>query len=588
MVTKASSSTPKDSEVVLESPTCEKLMRLKENGSQKLMKKTSQRADDIINLPMDIDTNYEYLIGDEMILGILRRKPTLWSDIQQKIKKFTHNPENTNKHEQIRELTESIMGAFLIPEQENDHMNELTNDDFQKRISDGIIWNMKLFDYVKEKTSFSFMECSTHKLAQFRNAGPIRKILIDIVNRNTGTTYNEHITFNKIFRKIIEQIKSIFGIDIEKSLDWFKGVQWFIDIDAPARIIYQWLSAEVGRSQRDAALLLRALYAWWNLDAIYSAQKIAKRAQTRLFDAIKKLWWYRELSKTELLNSDREQQKGLEFHIPLPNVEKYPIIIESGVKSIRSILIKLYADEEYNNIDAINDLLWARVMLEDVPQEYHAECIAWFTRFFWKNAFIFKNKNLLENVENLDTLWKKDGKIPLTVKSKINARSSKKYRDCKYSWYLDPGISENPVGAEWQFFQHREDPSPTWEAHHTILNAGKIIQWWVRGEHMITAKQVFVIINDECKDKNSHIFPSWLSAKEIFWSLLRKRFLVPYVFWDGQKRIVIFGVKGFEHFLKLDYPSAKRGNIYGNPEKSLPSMVLSNYIDNIEIDTSPL
>jgi|GEM_PF-6545063 len=78
---------------------------------------------------------------------------------------------------------------------------------------------MKLFDYVKEKTSFSFMECSTHKLAQFRNAGPIRKILIDIVNRNTGTTYNEHITFNKIFRKIIEQIKSIFGIDIEKSLD---------------------------------------------------------------------------------------------------------------------------------------------------------------------------------------------------------------------------------------------------------------------------------------------------------------------------------------------------------------------------------
>jgi|GEM_PF-4324661 len=114
-------------------------MRLKENGSQKLMKKTSQRADDIINLPMDIDTNYEYLIGDEMILGILRRKPTLWSDIQQKIKKFTHNPENTNKHEQIRELTESIMGAFLIPEQENDHMNELTNDDFQKRISDGII-----------------------------------------------------------------------------------------------------------------------------------------------------------------------------------------------------------------------------------------------------------------------------------------------------------------------------------------------------------------------------------------------------------------------------------------------------------------
>ncbi len=59
----------------------------------------------------------------------------------------------------------------------------------------------------------------------------------------------------------------------------------------------------------------------------------------------------------ELLNSDRESKMGIEFHIPLPNLEQYPIIIESGIKSIRSILIKLYADEKYNDKDALNDLL---------------------------------------------------------------------------------------------------------------------------------------------------------------------------------------------------------------------------------------
>lgn len=156
---KASQNTPEHHQIILESPTCEKVMELKE--------RTSQNTTDILNLPVDIDTNYEYLIGDEVILEILRKKPTLWLDIQQKIKKFTNSSENKDNPGREQELTESIMAAFLIPEQDS---VGISREDFQVCITNGIMHNKKLFDYVKRRTPVSFMEYSTHRLAQFKNA----------------------------------------------------------------------------------------------------------------------------------------------------------------------------------------------------------------------------------------------------------------------------------------------------------------------------------------------------------------------------------------------------------------------------------
>lgn len=159
MNAKASRNTPEHHKIILESPTCEKVMELKE--------RTSQNTTDILNLPVNIDTNYEYLIGEEIILEILRKKPILWLDIQQKIKKFANSPENKDKPEKKQELTESIMAAFLIPEQDT---VGISREDFQRSIMDGVINNKKLFDHIRRRTPISFMEYSTHKLAQFKNA----------------------------------------------------------------------------------------------------------------------------------------------------------------------------------------------------------------------------------------------------------------------------------------------------------------------------------------------------------------------------------------------------------------------------------
>lgn len=134
-------------------------------------------------------------------------------------------------------------------------------------------------------------------------------------------------------------------------------------------------------------------------------------------------------------DSTREQQRTVRFNVPLANRVFVSVIIDSGIKSIRSILIKLYADEKYNNFDVVNDLLGVRVLLEEVPKQYHAECEAWFSRFMGRNAFIFKDKGLADSIDKMNVLWQDnpDNKAPVLVTSKRKARSSDCYRDCKYS-----------------------------------------------------------------------------------------------------------------------------------------------------------
>ncbi|EKD44563.1 MAG: hypothetical protein ACD_71C00100G0002 [uncultured bacterium (gcode 4)] len=560
MVTKASET------LVSTTDDIAKLIDPSQKELQRLTRLVSKKTHDLINIPFDIDTWYKSVITDKFLLSLLEKKPTLWMDIQRKIKKFLrdHKIEQLTNQRQYEELTQQLLESFLISEKE---MGQLKNQkiivgNFQEQITHNIVKNKRLIQYVQKDTPISFIEYSTHLLfGQSETSEQIERLLVSIIRRNTGREWNEILAFNKIFRKIIEHIQGIFWIDITKSLRQFSkemDIKEFGSLYGPAKIIHQWLQETKWRSQRDAALFLRAIYAWWNLDEIYKAQKKAKVAQKELFTHIKRLWGYRELADMELLNSDRESKMGIEFHIPLPNLEQYPIIIESGIKSIRSILIKLYADEKYNDKDALNDLLWIRTMLNRVPIEHHAEIIAWINRFFWTHAFIFKNKDLLDGMEDIKNLWSKTSKQPFTIDSKKSARSSTHYKDCKYYWYLDSWISETPISAEWQFFQNKEDPSPLWEAHHSILNAKKIIQWWVRGEHMITAKQIFIIIYNECRDKKTGIFPSWLSAQEIFLACLKINFIVPYAIWKWKEKMVIFGIKGYRYLLEKDYPSAQK------------------------------
>lgn len=59
-----------------------------------------------------------------------------------------------------------------------------------------------------------------------------------IIRRNTGESGIELKIFNKIFIDILENIRSIFGIDICESLPGFRGVGTFTSLTAPAEIIY--------------------------------------------------------------------------------------------------------------------------------------------------------------------------------------------------------------------------------------------------------------------------------------------------------------------------------------------------------------
>lgn len=172
------------SSIIFTSPSSEALKRLKV--------KVPQNVSDIIELPNDIDNQYVQLITDEAILEILRKKPTLWLDVQQKIRKYLHdqNEAKDNKeqqYEQTRNLVKSMISAFLIPEQNTTSAHDISGEELGKRIIHGIVKNKKLTDYIEYHTPSSFVEYPTHKLAKFKTPGQVFNLLNKIIHRNTGT-----------------------------------------------------------------------------------------------------------------------------------------------------------------------------------------------------------------------------------------------------------------------------------------------------------------------------------------------------------------------------------------------------------------
>lgn len=60
---------------------------------ERLMSKTSDKVGQALNIPTKIDRTYDYLVRDDMLVAIFERFPTLWYDVQQKIRRHISTPE---------------------------------------------------------------------------------------------------------------------------------------------------------------------------------------------------------------------------------------------------------------------------------------------------------------------------------------------------------------------------------------------------------------------------------------------------------------------------------------------------------------
>jgi ppGpp synthetase/RelA/SpoT-type nucleotidyltranferase len=85
-----------------------------------------------------------------------------------------------------------------------------------------------------------------------------------------------------------------------------------------------------------------------------------------------------------------------ELSMTLSSGKSITLQIEHRLKSMRSILLKLWESEDYNNIDAMRDMIGVAIVFPVITAEEKIEVITKMTTLFADKGYMAKNKNLFQ------------------------------------------------------------------------------------------------------------------------------------------------------------------------------------------------
>ncbi len=538
---------------------------------------------------------FQWLITNEQLRKILQENKLIWVNIRQKLKWYLRKLKSTTNRDEKLKLKQKIVNdlvlLFLLPELKQwKSYPKLT--ELQKLINKEFIDNEQLMVFIENNTPYSFVEqpieIITH-LDKTKKTDQKTWLVIESCNQIETVIRNSlwrniaaDIDFNEIHIAVIHYMKEIFMFDILHEIpdfpisfsnkDNLSAIIQKIARELRNAIAWKWVKWKIPKTKSWLAAwaYLKWLFAWGYLPRIRSQRALARSNQDEIFSKLdhENMFWIwedidlhtpKKKTKESIFDHDENEYKRARVYNFKYNGKIHIITIESRIKGLKSILTKLMADDNYNDVDTMLDMLWFRLILwKNIPEDAKKALLKKMSLLFWKNSYIFKNKGLFEDniISNL-----KDHS-PLTQQIDRKTRSSANYRDAKFAWF----IRWSESSMEMQFFENSDDPNPKWEAHHSLIEAFRIMQWWCRITWFITYDQLMHTINHECFDVNNKS-KSWLKFNDIL-NLSLKRWLVPYSIKHGEYKYVLFGFTGYERLLTGRYPNAEKIHISSSSQKT--------------------
>lgn len=513
-----------------------------------------------------------YYINDSWIRDILQNNPLIVVNIRQKLKSYYRKcktMQDVDKEKEESKLINDIIKLFILPE------SIKYPHSLERLVRSEFIENADIKELVSESTPYSFIEQPIDIIQQLDKSKKVNskgfvhepcKQIEGVIRWGLARNNNEHMDVSEIHRAIMHYARTIYRLDIWKNIPDLKNLKISnsenldIIIERIAKIVrdaFNWKSRSWNAwnmAVTAAAIYLKWFFAWWYLWRIrINREKSLQKQHETLIDLEQIFGKWKELTKMsgdkkrsgEFEKDDDEHERIFEYNYTSEHDGKtYVLEVGTRIKSMKSILTKLVADDTYNDIDSVFDLLWFRIFLWNTPPEVKKEILLKIGHLYKEHSFILKNKRLFQQQAINDA---KRECLPLTIESDIKIRSSSAYMDAKFAWHT----KKREWTMEFQLFNNKSDPNPKWEAHHTIIEAFRIMQWWVRFTGYITWWQVRQIIHENCIEPNDN---SGLKAENIY-KLIFDRWLVPYlIFPKTWHPYVIFWFNWYEHLLTWKYP----------------------------------
>ncbi|NRH20740.1 hypothetical protein HOO68_01705 [Candidatus Gracilibacteria bacterium] len=495
------------------------------------MKKTVEKiliGDDKSNFNTIIDQFFSHKILREFF----HNHPVCWIDLLRKLHKYRKNDREEGWYIEDEHI-EEVYKTFLIRGRTNDIGSKL-----RKILPDVIIKNQALLEFASKQPSlldsggYSYIKIPKNK----RPKATIGLIYAGLTQNIDACTYeNADTYFTKVLPKVLQYLKEIFGI--EPNLSFCRNIEQI------TKEIEKMFDSGRGDERENAFRVIQAFHAWSGIEQIETMHQDACAIVEKVPDFIQQKTGY------VISDIDSVEQDGTTIYSGKLNFNGKKYAINWRVKSIKSILQKMWVTEEYTNIDAIRDMLGISIVWpDDAPENEKINIASVFLNLMPDYGYLLKNKGLFSD-ESLGEIQKNasnKGKLPIYSTSKRGNSTHKDFNNASYSGYIK--INGINLGTEIQF---SDEKSMLWKKIDDKKYKPKdAILGLIRGPKFGTPGQIFRLLNAKI-DVATMQQLGVNNINGIIILLIEDNFILPFVSKDGDA--ILLSCKGKDDVFKKKF-----------------------------------
>ncbi len=526
--------------------------------------------------------------------------PSAWSDLKRKIHKYRSSDGDTYH---IKKGNEEYIFPIFLRLKNSGNMNISFEDIVRKeilkntRLIKQISWEPSILDSSHGNLSFLANASKKHKIAY------IKKMIEFWIRANSNLALNEDVLEGKaqvIIPKILHYLQSIFNISFTQLPQWKTITIWKLS-EYLADQIWGDSGDKSGIKSKKAWTLVKAFSAWGSYETINAIRTKWKSQISQMQSKLAESW-------IQVVMSDPKDEingwsETVTIHpgnvsLTLNNGSTFTCIIEYRLKSMRSILLKMWENEEYTNIDAMRDIIGIAIIWpNNTLQDTKIEVIWQFTQIMSHKSYLLKNKWLLITASwTKDWAWKSDIKqlnailkesISKPLGGMVSHKSEKtdaKFINASISGFT--AIGSDDIWLEIQFFdQWKYD---FWKKNHYEFDPLKVISAWSRGSWFLTPHQVLYCIQKEIpstiRDDNNLWRP-----QDIFYNYLKSRKLIAYI-WSSDEVYITPGSHDAKFQEKFNWTWIRRVRIQWKSRETDERREedwFKDFISNLKTNFSP-
>lgn len=481
----------------------------------------STRINNKIKITQDIKhtQEIEQYISDPFLKRYFQQFPSAWSSLKRKLHKYRSYKES--RYFISKNDEEYIFPVLLRLGREKDIGTNLT-----KAFYNDVLQNSPLISCISREPSLIDASYGQLWFMNWEDSHTQTTFIKNLINHGISQHRSQNISTEE-FRELLSYLKkylsSIFSFTYEDL--------W----DTPTMYdVSQYISSKLfdknirGFEKNKVWMLLKSFAAWWWYKEI---EELRNNWQEML------LWLKTELSKHGIIITENEDQWEIWYtddakifsgtmSIKLPD-GNFSCKIEYRLKSMRSILLKMWENEEYTNIDALRDIIGVAVIWpDDTSEQTKIEIMSAFAQVMPQKGYLLKNKWLLKP-EAIKILLQKlttQNKEPLgRISNSKKGKSNEDFTNASESGFIR--INDSVTGFEVQFFD--ETGYNFWKRDHYTYDPLKVISAASRGNWFITPHQALLAIQKEIPDTVLQQVNQ--TPQQILYSYIEKGQLIAYV-----------------------------------------------------------